>query len=135
MVKVQNFSEQFERNIERVRESVAAEREQTPEKVPESEVVKRSLQSLAQGASAPQQTQGPSEQNQFLPSYLQTGGTVSAAKEKIMHLVNIALEGDLEKALREAEREHEFIRDALHDALVDKLLPELLRRGIVKREG
>ncbi len=144
MVQVQNFSENLERSFARLGHEVRKNLE-TPEfqGVPEEEVVRRSLRSLAEAAPVPSSESDaavpppppdtpPVPRDDFLPSYLTTEGNSEDVTKTVEHLVQMVFDEDIEKAVTEAKRYPAFIEDAFHDALIDKVLPELKKRGLIK---
>lgn len=139
-MKVQNFSENLEKNLARLGHEVSknlgsAERDN----VSEREIVKQSLKYLVetendsanvQSSAVPVQVDAPVADN-FLPEYLSENNDMGI-KKSLEHLLQITAEEDIIKAVREARKYPPFIEDAFHDALVDKFLPELKKRGIIK---
>lgn len=137
MVTVKNFNEHIEKSLMRVGQEAQKNLEKEEFKnLPEKEVVKQTIQSIASEVSAPTFSQQSATsqnepQNSFLPAYLADEKDQNA-KNKVRELVDIAFESGLEKALKEAKKQPPFVEDAFHDALTDKLLPELKKRGFLK---
>lgn len=137
MQKKVNFNEDLEKGLERVGYRVAENinREEL-HALPEREVIKKSIQSIAEviapaaTVSTQSSRQGASS-SPHLPAYMDNGATDDNIRRAVEHLVNIALSDNLEKAVKESRKYPAFIEDAFHDALVDKLVPELRRRGIL----
>lgn len=134
-MKVRNFDEKLERSFEKLGRQIEEERK-LPEvqELPEREIVKRSLKSLAP-AAVPQADEGLSKplppRDSLLPDYLQSEGGDERVKREVEGLVDLVFKEGLEAALKEAGKQPPFVEDAFHDALVDKLLPELKKKGIV----
>jgi hypothetical protein len=144
MTKVQNFSENLEKNLARLGHEVAKHAE-LPESrnLSEREVMKESLRSLVQpeespvgdsknlasSVPTPAPVSVPSED--FLPNYL-SGDKNESIKKSVEYLLQIATNDDVSKAVREARKYPPFVEDAFHDALIDKFLPEMKKRGIIK---
>ncbi len=145
MVQIQNFSENLEKSFARLGREVQKNFE-TPEfqGVPEREVVKQTIRSLAETVSVPppepEETTPPPPlsgapsvpRDNLLPSYMATGDSSEDVKNSVERLVQMVFDEDVEKAVTEAKRYSAFIEDAFHDALTDKVLPELKKRGIIK---
>lgn len=136
MPKVMNFSENLEKNLERIGYHVREDVEKNPEirKLPERVIVKKSIMSLAREVSeTPQPDQESDDAHlSFLPSYfVSEDGSDDEVKKAVEYLVDMTLHGDLEKAIRTSKKYPAFVEDAFHDALVDKLVPELKKRGIL----
>ena len=136
MVRVQNFHEKLEQNLIQLAEEIQAERAR-PEskKLPEEEIMKRSVKSFARtvvpSASSRSDTTSADE-DVGLPTYLENNGVSPAAKLEIEELVDIVFHKGLESALKAASKHTPFVEDAFHDALVDKLLPILKEKGLWK---
>ncbi len=130
MVKVRNFQESLEKDIDRLAVEVKERAAQAAaEKLPEREVVKQSLQTLTAQTPLPAPAQDETA-SPILPNYLQAGDP--RVKIEVERLVELVFKDGLAKAVREAKRHPAFVEDAFHDALVDKLLPELKKRGALK---
>lgn len=139
MTKVQNFSENLERNLSRLGEKVGEHLENPEVKnLPEREIVKHSIRALADEVLAgddkntPTEVVNMSDGSSVLPSYLNNVSAPQDAKTVVEELVNATFSGGLESAIRLSRKQSPFIEDAFHDALADKLLPELKKRGILK---
>ncbi|TSA45627.1 hypothetical protein D4R51_01580 [bacterium] len=139
-MKVQNFSENLEKHLVRLGHDVAKQRE-SPESrdLPEREIVKQSLKSLAPEedqpviADEPPTSPAPAAppKDDFLPDYF-SDSTDQGIKKSVEHLLEITKDGNIPKAVKEARKYPPFVEDAFHDALIDKFMPELKKRGIIK---
>lgn len=142
MTKVQNFSENLEKNLARLGHEVKRQVELPESKdLSERELVKESLRSLAEPDTKPADVaespvpsapvSAPAPADSFLPSYL-ADNKDEGIKKSVERLLQIAAEDDIVKAVNEAKKYPPFVEDAFHDALIDKFLPELKKRGIIK---
>lgn len=137
MVKVRDFNEKFERNLNELGARMEVER-QKPEArgLNEGELLKQSLKSLAATTVMKEEKTAPPAPvplNQtVLPAYLDDEAGAEKVKAEVGQLVSLVFQKGLEAALTAAGRHSPFVEDAFHDALVDKLLPELKKKGIIK---
>ncbi|KKU14301.1 hypothetical protein A3I34_01040 [Candidatus Jorgensenbacteria bacterium RIFCSPLOWO2_02_FULL_45_12] len=135
MSKTVNFSEKLEPMAERIGEHAKSALENPETRhLEEREVIKRSIQSIANEISAttaPSPTESAMKTESNLPSYMADDDEGDAAKE-VERLIDEAVNNGMEKALRLAKKSSPFVEDAFHDALVDKLMPEFKKRGIIK---
>ncbi|MGC9610879.1 MAG: hypothetical protein ABSE68_01530 [Minisyncoccia bacterium] len=137
MTKVQNFSENLEKSLARLGHEVSKKLESAENRrLGEKEVLKQSFQAMAlneekapTGGNAIPSAPAALPADDFMPAYLSGDAN---SKKAVGGLLQIAENGDIEKAVREARRYPPFIEDAFHDALVEKFLPEMKRRGIIK---
>jgi len=133
-MKVQNFSENLEKSLDRLGKEVEKNLESPEVKaMPEREVVKRSVQNIAKTLPPPAKFDSEKEKKKdVLPEYFKDSDIEEDAEQAVRSLVKTAMEEDLEKAIRDSKKHSAFVEDAFHDALVDKLVPELRNRGILK---
>lgn len=138
MVKVQNFHEGLERDLERLTANVQQTKERPEAREwSEREVVKQSIRSFRESITPSQprtdeKNEPPAEKKSpFLPTYLEQNSSDPRVKDEVQKLVEIVFQEGLERAVKEAKHHSAFVEDAFHDALADKLLPELKRRKII----
>lgn len=136
MVKVRNFHEKLENELQRLSAEIK-ERQARPEtkEFPEREMIKQSLHIFKEEPAGEPVAPAPAagqQNDSFLPSYLSGGNVEPNVKLEVEKLVDMVFHEGIEKAIREAKRRQPFVADAFHDALVDKLLPVLKERGIIK---
>lgn len=139
-MQIKNFSESLEKDLVRLHAEIETQRKlPEAEKMPEREIVKRSVEAYVEKAilSAPSPAISTvvsvSSQSQgALPRYLQEGDASEEIKREVIKLVEIVLTNGMYAAIKEARNHSPFVQDAFHDALVDKLMPELQKRGVVK---
>lgn len=141
MVNIKNFSENLEKDFERLTAAIGErQRQESEDRRPEKEIVKKSLEVFwppemeAVKSSVPvaPPVAAPTADGGFLPAYMAGDQDDPAAEKKVADLVNLAFQEGLAAAWRMAQRESPFVIDAFHDALTDKLLPELKKRGVIK---
>ncbi|MFA6365399.1 MAG: hypothetical protein WCW78_03285 [Candidatus Paceibacterota bacterium] len=136
-MQIKNFSESLEKDLSRLNAEITTQRN-SPEvaKMPEREIVKRSVEAYAEKAipvAPASTTPTTSSQSQAaLPTYLQGGDASEKIKREVTRLVEVVFADGIHAAVKEARKHSPFVQDAFHDALVDKLMPELQKRGIVK---
>lgn len=136
MVKVQNFHERLEHDLERLTASIQSVKERPEAREwSEREVLKHSLQAFGETVTTPLPPPPPQEEksrkDSLLPGYLERDGADPRVKLEIEKLVDLVFHESLGRAMREAGKHPPFVQDAFHDALVDKLLPELKRRKVL----
>ena len=136
MPQIPTTNEAFEGSLQEFGAEVR-EVQRTPEaaQLNESELVRRSLRSYAERASAaspaaPEESL-PTTHSSPLPSYLDSGTADPAVVAEVESLITLAFTHGLRRAFGAARRPSPFIEDAFHDALAEKLLPELKRRGLI----
>ncbi len=132
MVKVQHFSERFEGEVAKLSEKVESVKRDSERKLKSHELVKHSIQSLAEESKGESASKENPSSKTPLPSYLTGSASDPKAREKIEKLVALFMEKGLMSALREAKKQTPFIEDAFHDTLVNSLLPELKKRGMLE---
>ena len=137
-MQVKNFNEKLEAGLVKIGEEVKKQIEKPEAKIlPEREVLKQSIQSLAaqipNASVAAEAAKNESDKRTVLPDYLQSGGADKAAVAEVERLVGVTFSEGLFSALAEARKRPPFVEDAFHDALTDKLLPELQKRGILRQ--
>lgn len=137
-MKVENFSENFEKSVTRVGEHFKKNLENPELKnATEREIIKNSIESASREVYVKNDNDSgvkpvKSDEKSTLPTYLDEDPKAEDEKQTVKHLIQVALDDGLEKAIYESKQKSAFIQDALRDALVDKLLPELKKRGILK---
>lgn len=136
MANIKNFSENLEKDFERLTAAINEKRGEEKIDLPEKQIVKRSLEIFLPpemtATFALSTKEPPTADSEFFPSYMKAGHNDPAAAQKIETLIDLALQEGLTEAWRAARREGSFVIDAFHDALADKLLPELKKRGVIK---
>ncbi len=136
MAKIVNFHEKIEQDLARLSSEIKEQRKEPDvQRLPEREIVKRSLKSfsdnLAQDFVAPLPPPSKDEHVK-LPTYLEKEEISPEIRLEIEKLIDMVFHEGLEKAVREAKTHPPFVEDSFHDALVDKLLPELKKIGAFK---
>lgn len=136
MAITRNFSENLEKDFEKLTTAIGERHLMEKAPLPEKEIVKKSFGIFVPPpapapAAAASQTEEKSE-SPFLPQYLQDDGAEPEVEKKIESLIDLALAKGLAEACNAARREKPFVMDAFHDALADKLIPELKKRGVIK---
>ena len=141
MVHVKNFSEELERDLQRLNIEVDIHKQETGNELLTSrELVKKSLERIAEKVPEsipvskeplPVITVMPSAPVGTLPNYLDKGEYTEELKQEVSDLVSLVFSSSIETAIKESKHHSPFVQDAFHDALVDKLMPELQKRGIV----
>ncbi|MDI6820739.1 MAG: hypothetical protein QMD65_00985 [Patescibacteria group bacterium] len=138
MVKVINFHEKIEQDLAKLSLEIKEQRNRPDiQKLPEREIVKRSLKSFSanlgnEPVSAPPPPPAVKHDHVRLPAYLEKENVDSSVKYEIEKLIDMVFHEGLEKAVREAKNRSPFVEDSFHDALVDKLLPELKKTDVFK---
>ena len=137
MPEIQNFNEVFEKHLHDIETEIERQRETSgAETVPERELIKQAVRSVAQKHRDKRDDKDKEGENPetsgVLPSYMDGKGANKGAQGEVEHLIGLVFQKGLLEASQEAGKHSAFVEDAFHDALVDKILPELKRRGIVK---
>ncbi len=145
MVTIKNFSEDLERDLERLTAEVEKREVFKEKNISEKEVVKNLVKEVFDEKKQEKESKPDlitekknevlaKEKLDLLPSYLkEEKWEDKKIKIVIEQLISLVFEKGISRGITEAKKMPPFVQDAFHDALADKILPFLREKGLLNK--